>query len=153
MPNDGTELSEQEHSKGSPTMFAAFVRWLQVKKYQYDVTLALYMLTPTERLIFSMSSDVMCLDVGDANSYTDMIMLVLISLLMTATVYYLPNHLALVSSRLWYYIHGDAFYDTMIHGSSTSVGLGSLKETVTSSLYNAHTVGAGKAVTQNMHEL
>lgn len=29
------------------------IRWAQKKKYQYEVTFALYMLTPTERFIFS----------------------------------------------------------------------------------------------------
>ena len=29
------------------------VRWLQKKNYQYEVTFALYMLTPTEKFIFS----------------------------------------------------------------------------------------------------
>jgi hypothetical protein len=31
-----------------------FVKWLQKKNYQYEVTSALYMLTPTEKFIFSM---------------------------------------------------------------------------------------------------
>ena len=31
------------------------VKWLQKKNYQYEVTFALYMLTPTEKFIFSMS--------------------------------------------------------------------------------------------------
>ena len=33
------------------------VRWLQKKNYQYEVTFALYMLTPTEKFIFSAWSD------------------------------------------------------------------------------------------------
>ena len=33
-----------------------FVRWLRRKQYQYEVTFSLYMLTPTEKFIFSMSS-------------------------------------------------------------------------------------------------
>lgn len=31
-------------------------RWLQRKRYQYEVTFSLYMLTPTEKFIFSMST-------------------------------------------------------------------------------------------------
>lgn len=31
------------------------VKWLQKKNYQYEVTFALYMLTPTEKFIFSAS--------------------------------------------------------------------------------------------------
>ena len=29
------------------------IRWLQRKRYQYEVTFSLYMLTPTEKFIFS----------------------------------------------------------------------------------------------------
>ena len=32
------------------------LRWLQRKRYQYEVTFSLYMLTPTEKFIFSMKS-------------------------------------------------------------------------------------------------
>lgn len=32
------------------------LRWLQRKRYQYEVTFSLYMLTPTEKFIFSMST-------------------------------------------------------------------------------------------------
>jgi Small subunit of serine palmitoyltransferase-like len=39
-----------------PAMFvtpAPFLQWLQRKRYQYEVTFSLYMLTPTEKFIFS----------------------------------------------------------------------------------------------------
>ncbi len=32
---------------------ATLLRWLQRKRYQYEVTFSLYMLTPTEKFIFS----------------------------------------------------------------------------------------------------
>jgi len=32
------------------------VKWLQKKNYQYEVTFSLYMLTPTEKFVFSQSS-------------------------------------------------------------------------------------------------
>jgi hypothetical protein len=32
----------------------ALVRWFRLKVYQYEVTFAIYMLTPTEKFIFSM---------------------------------------------------------------------------------------------------
>jgi len=37
------------------TMFytTTLLRWLQRKRYQYEVTFSLYMLTPTEKIIFS----------------------------------------------------------------------------------------------------
>jgi hypothetical protein len=34
---------------------AQVLRWLQRKRYQYEVTFSLYMLTPTEKFIFSES--------------------------------------------------------------------------------------------------
>lgn len=37
----------------SPSIFTSFLRWLRLKNYQYEVTFALYMLTPTEKFIFS----------------------------------------------------------------------------------------------------
>jgi hypothetical protein len=38
------------------------LQWLERKKYQYEVTVPLYMLTPTERFIFSKPSDARCDD-------------------------------------------------------------------------------------------
>ena len=35
------------------TRTAALLRWFQLKRYQYEVTFSLYMLTPTEKFIFS----------------------------------------------------------------------------------------------------
>jgi len=35
---------------------AALLRWFQRKRYQYEVTFSLYMLTSTEKFIFSTSS-------------------------------------------------------------------------------------------------
>jgi hypothetical protein len=35
---------------------SSLLRWLQRKRYQYEVTFSLYMLTPTEKFIFSMST-------------------------------------------------------------------------------------------------
>jgi hypothetical protein len=35
---------------------AAMLRWFQRKRYQYEVTFSLYMLTSTEKFIFSTSS-------------------------------------------------------------------------------------------------
>lgn len=34
---------------------SSLVRWIRLKIYQYEVTFAVYMLTPTEKFIFSMS--------------------------------------------------------------------------------------------------
>ncbi|KAK7888222.1 hypothetical protein LTR67_009099 [Exophiala xenobiotica] len=68
---------------------SSFVRWLRLKKYQYEVTFSLYMLTPTERFIFNF------------------ILFMLISLLVTAAYYYLPNHILIIYNRVWYYLQGE----------------------------------------------
>ena len=39
----------------TPSLSSLF-RWLARKRYQYEVTFSLYMLTPTEKFIFSLSS-------------------------------------------------------------------------------------------------
>lgn len=37
---------------------AALLRWFQRKRYQYEVTFSLYMLTSTEKFIFSTSTSI-----------------------------------------------------------------------------------------------
>ncbi|PPJ58383.1 hypothetical protein CBER1_08071 [Cercospora berteroae] len=66
-----------------------FVKWLQKKNYQYEVTFSLYMLTPTEKFVF--------------NS----ILFLTFSLLLIASVIYLPNHILTMSRRTYYYFAGD----------------------------------------------
>jgi len=73
---------------------SSFIRWLQLKKYQYEVTFSLYMLTPTEKFIFNL------------------ILFILVSLLVTAASLYLPNHVTLIYNRIWYYVHGEFTYIT-----------------------------------------
>ncbi|KAF2770764.1 hypothetical protein EJ03DRAFT_381763 [Teratosphaeria nubilosa] len=68
----------------------SLVRWLQKKNYQYEVTFALYMLTPTEKFIF--------------NS----ILFLTISMFTLASVLYLPNHIMKMARRSFYYFAGDA---------------------------------------------
>lgn len=34
---------------------ASFTQWVRLKKYQYEVTFPLYMLTPAEKFVFSMA--------------------------------------------------------------------------------------------------
>ncbi|KAK8248140.1 hypothetical protein HDK77DRAFT_441680 [Phyllosticta capitalensis] len=72
MPGDDSVLSETVYYYTSTLTYAfiaasasllllalmlfptAVLRWLQRKRYQYEVTFSLYMLTPTEKFIFSM---------------------------------------------------------------------------------------------------
>jgi hypothetical protein len=46
-----------------------FAKWVQKKKYQYEVTFALYMLTPTEKFIFSMWTSPVALRKSERRSY------------------------------------------------------------------------------------
>ncbi|KAK5163638.1 uncharacterized protein LTR77_010587 [Saxophila tyrrhenica] len=63
----------------------SFTQWLRKKNYQYEVTSSLYMLTPTEKFVF--------------NS----ILFLTTAMLTIATVLYLPNHIAIVCRRAYYY--------------------------------------------------
>ncbi|KAI6820709.1 hypothetical protein KC340_g13107 [Hortaea werneckii] len=64
------------------------VRWLQKKNYQYEVTFALYMLTPTEKFVF--------------NS----ILFLTLSMFLLAVILYLPDHILTISRRGYYYCAG-----------------------------------------------
>lgn len=106
-----------------------FVKWLQKKNYQYEVTFSLYMLTPTEKFVFStfhsplpihlllyfMQRNIHC----KAPFFfyllkltflfrTDSILFLTFSLLLIASVIYLPNHIMTMSRRTYYYFAGDA---------------------------------------------
>ncbi|KAK5676742.1 hypothetical protein LTS10_010505 [Elasticomyces elasticus] len=72
------------------------VKWLQKKNYQYEVTFSLYMLTPTEKFVF--------------NS----VLFLTISMLSTACILYLPDHVVEVSRRTYYYFAGDAPPDHLV---------------------------------------
>jgi len=93
------------------------VKWLQKKNYQYEVTFSLYMLTPTEKFVFSKSSHPakpgQTPQLGHANkptylTSTDSILFLTISMLSTACILYLPDHVVEVSRRGYYYFAGDA---------------------------------------------
>jgi Small subunit of serine palmitoyltransferase-like len=101
-----------------------------LKKYQYEVTFSLYMLTPTERLIFSTSTSTSPFVPSSTVSgllidpTTDFIILLLLILLVTAASMYLPNHVALIYNRIWYYVHGNNDTETtVLRGMKESLGL------------------------------
>ncbi|KAL4803319.1 hypothetical protein BDV18DRAFT_163367 [Aspergillus unguis] len=81
---------------------SAFVRWVRLKIYQYEVTFAVYMLTPTEKFIF--------------NS----ILLTLISMILTAIYVYLPDHLRTIYSHLYYYCFGERPFASSIAAITTA---------------------------------
>ncbi|KAF3002946.1 hypothetical protein E8E13_003848 [Curvularia kusanoi] len=68
---------------------SALLRWFQRKRYQYEVTFSLYMLTSTEKFIF--------------NS----VLFLILSLLIIAASLYLPEHLSIIASRIFYYYSGN----------------------------------------------
>lgn len=88
-----------------------FAKWVQKKKYQYEVTFSLYMLTPTEKFVFSTRT-----------SYTqppnepqtnlldpvDSVLFLFVSMLGIAAALYLPDHVAIIARRSFYYWAGDA---------------------------------------------
>ncbi|KAI9677659.1 MAG: hypothetical protein M1817_006614 [Caeruleum heppii] len=65
------------------------LRWLQRKRYQYEVTFSLYMLTPTEKFIF--------------NSF----LFLFLSMIIIAASLYLPQHITKIASRALFYYAGD----------------------------------------------
>ncbi|KAF2755169.1 hypothetical protein EJ05DRAFT_478971 [Pseudovirgaria hyperparasitica] len=65
------------------------LRWLQRKRYQYEVTFSLYMLTPTEKFIF--------------NSF----LFLFLSMIIIAASLYLPEHITTIAHRVFYYLAGD----------------------------------------------
>ncbi|KAF2432212.1 hypothetical protein EJ08DRAFT_585788 [Tothia fuscella] len=70
-------------------MPSEFYKWLARKRYQYEVTTSLYMLTPTEKFIF--------------NS----VLFLLLSLTTIAAFLYLPDHIVTIARRAFYYYAGD----------------------------------------------
>ena len=95
-------IDSKPPSRPRKSYISSFVRWLQLKKYQYEVTFSLYMLTSTEKLIFSTTSQdipTICLLLL-THGALDFILLVLISMLVTAATMYLPNHVAVIYNRI-----------------------------------------------------
>ncbi|KAI5803122.1 hypothetical protein EDC01DRAFT_494556 [Geopyxis carbonaria] len=70
-------------------MLSTILKFLALKRYQYEVTFSLYMLTPTEKFIF--------------NTF----LFFFLSMLILAVSLYLPHHVAIVASRAWFYYAGD----------------------------------------------
>ncbi|KAI9793353.1 MAG: hypothetical protein M1816_000245 [Peltula sp. TS41687] len=71
----------------------AFIRWLQLKRYQYEVTFPLYMFTPAEKFIF--------------REKTDSLLFLFLSMIVWAATTYLPQHVATMIGRAWFYYAGE----------------------------------------------
>lgn len=127
-------------------------RWLQKKNYQYEVTFALYMLTPTEKFIFSASlsppSPTEQLHLTDTTA--DSILFLTLSMLTTACCVYLPSHILLISRRAYYYFAGgDA---TFLGASRTAAShLGGTAAKASEAVYDAtaNLVGAAFGAAAN----
>nr|POF14883.1 hypothetical protein CFP56_71267 [Quercus suber] len=106
---------------------SGLVQWLQKKNYQYEVTFALYMLTPTEKFVF--------------NS----VLFLTLSLFALATCVYLPDHVLTMSRRTYYYFAGEALTQSAVAGAAKAAGA------LASEVYAA-AVQTGMAATQEVTE-
>ncbi|ESZ92294.1 hypothetical protein SBOR_7334 [Sclerotinia borealis F-4128] len=104
------------------SMFASTFRWLQRKRYQYEVTFSLYMLTPTEKFIF--------------NSF----LFLFFSMIIIAMTLYLPQHITFLTNRAWFYYNGDESAKYALTSASPVSVDAMVKET----LAQAAAVSAGK---------
>ncbi|KAJ5936059.1 hypothetical protein N7454_005357 [Penicillium verhagenii] len=111
-------------------LISSFVRWVRMKIYQYEVTFAIYMLTPTEKFIF--------------NS----VLLTLITLIATGIYVYLPNHLRTIYSHMYYYAVGERPF---ISSRLTSSVFGDATQTLDVMYETAKNAAA--RTTHNMGEL
>jgi len=68
---------------------SSVLKFLRRKRYQYEVTFSLYMLTPTEKIVFNT------------------VLFFILSMAMYAISLYLPKHFKVVGSRAWFYVVGD----------------------------------------------
>ncbi|KAK0636188.1 hypothetical protein B0T17DRAFT_612961 [Bombardia bombarda] len=94
----------------------SFSKWLQLKIYQLEVTLSVYIFTPTEKFFF----------------YS--VLFLIVSLTGIATVLYLPQHVQFIVGRAWFYMHGDtqdAIVSELSKGSATAAAVKSLVGTAT----------------------
>ncbi|OJJ43814.1 hypothetical protein ASPZODRAFT_31105, partial [Penicilliopsis zonata CBS 506.65] len=78
-------------------------RWIRLKIYQYEVTFAVYMLTPTEKFIFNF------------------LLLTLITMMATGAYIYLPDHVRTIYGHLYYYWDGERPFISGNFSSITSV--------------------------------
>jgi hypothetical protein len=110
-----------QEQRRQPSTIATFIRWLKLKNYQYEVTFSLYMLSPTERVIFSALLPFLFRPPA-LTKLPDVIILTLFSFLVMAASMYLPDHVYQIYTRIWYYVHGNngaaqAVKDAVVEGS------------------------------------
>ncbi|KAG9249191.1 hypothetical protein BJ878DRAFT_563436 [Calycina marina] len=114
------------------SVVASSFQWLQRKKYQYEVTFSLYMLTPTEKFIF--------------NSF----LFLFSSMVLIAMTLYLPQHIAFLINRGFFYYNGDecakSALASVLESSASTTVVEKVKETVVTAGSAARNtiLGAGK---------
>ncbi|KAJ5127654.1 hypothetical protein N7448_008433 [Penicillium atrosanguineum] len=114
-------------------ILTSLVRWVRLKIYQYEVTFAIYMLTPTEKFIF--------------NS----LLLTLITMIAAGIYIYLPDHLRSIYAHMYYYAVGERpFISSRLSSMSSVFG-----ESATRSLGVVYETAKNTAVTttQRLAEL
>ncbi|KAI1776034.1 hypothetical protein F4818DRAFT_367820 [Hypoxylon cercidicola] len=110
--------------------FQRFGRWLRLKKYQIEVTFAVYMFTPTEKFIFWS------------------VVFLLYGLLAIATILYLPQHILFIINRAWFYVNGgdSGLASNLVAGNKDAISLAASS--------TAKTIAAAVEITQPIsHEL
>lgn len=85
----------------------AVLRWLQRKRYQYEVTFSLYMLTPTEKFIFSTPPSQAFSAFPLTELCTDSFVFLFASMIVIAASLYLPEHISFLVNRAAYYLAGE----------------------------------------------
>jgi len=104
------------------------IQLLQRKRYQYEVTFSLYMLTPMEKFIFSASPFSsyplpplpfpfhLLPNIPPRKNFrltvspwcsTDSFLFLFLSMIVIACSLYLPQHITTIASRVWFYCTGD----------------------------------------------
>jgi hypothetical protein len=92
---------------------SSLLRWFQRKRYQYEVTFSLYMLTPTEKFIFSECSMTALCSILQlchlliTSQFLDSILFLFLSMVSIAVALYLPRHVSIIAHRAYYYLSGD----------------------------------------------
>ncbi|PKS10828.1 hypothetical protein jhhlp_002585 [Lomentospora prolificans] len=71
-------------------VLTSFIKWLELKKYQLEVTFSVYIYTPIEKFIFWS------------------FVFLLAGLTSIAMILYLPHHILFLINRAWFYAHGDS---------------------------------------------
>lgn len=108
-----------------------FGRWLRLKQYQVEVTFAVYMFTSTEKFIFWS------------------VVFLLFSMTTIAAALYLPQHLAFLVDRAWFYVNGGEASTNMIanvNKESVSLSVSSFGAAAATRVASAATMGAESTI-------